>query len=215
MALSSCALQLLGIKQLCHGTLILCTAAAERLTAVLCVFNSCALKVTDCGVRGLGFKSPGSILTSRTETSSLSRVVNDGWDRCSVTLSDEKKVSCCGVFDLAVEQPQLFRKLPQKKQKTHILCSTDSHILCCTGTSYAVLARTSYAVLVLTSYAVLALTPYAVLALTSYAVLALTSYAVLALTSYTVLALTSYAVLALISYAVLALTSYAVLALTS
>ena len=35
-------------------------------------------RVTDCGVRGLGFKSPGSILTSRTETSSLSRVVRDG-----------------------------------------------------------------------------------------------------------------------------------------
>ena len=34
--------------------------------------------MTDCGVRGLGFKSPGSILTSRTETSSLSRVVRDG-----------------------------------------------------------------------------------------------------------------------------------------
>ena len=31
--------------------------------------------MTDCGVRGLGFKSRGLILTSRTETSSLSRVV--------------------------------------------------------------------------------------------------------------------------------------------
>ena len=29
-------------------------------------------RVTDCGVRGLWFKSPGSILTFRTETSSLS-----------------------------------------------------------------------------------------------------------------------------------------------
>ena len=27
-----------------------------------------AQRVTDCGVRGLGFKSPGSILTSRTGT---------------------------------------------------------------------------------------------------------------------------------------------------
>ena len=48
-------------------------------------------RVTGCGVRGLGFKSPGSILTSRTETSSLSRVVRDGWDPCSVPLSGEKK----------------------------------------------------------------------------------------------------------------------------
>ena len=39
---------------------------------------------TDCRVRGLAFKSPCSILTSRTETSSLSRVVRDGWDTCSV-----------------------------------------------------------------------------------------------------------------------------------
>ena len=44
-------------------------------------------RVTDCGVRGLGFKSPGSILTSRTETSSLSRVVRDGWDPSSVPVN--------------------------------------------------------------------------------------------------------------------------------
>ena len=44
-------------------------------------------RVTDCGVRGLGFKSPGSILTSRTEISSLSRVVRGGWDPCSVPVS--------------------------------------------------------------------------------------------------------------------------------
>ena len=44
-------------------------------------------RVTDCGVRGLGFKSPGSSLTSRTETSSLSRVVRDGWDPSSVPVS--------------------------------------------------------------------------------------------------------------------------------
>ena len=48
-------------------------------------------RVTDCGVRGLGFKSPGSILISRTETSSLSRVVRDGWHPCSVPLSGVKK----------------------------------------------------------------------------------------------------------------------------
>ena len=44
-------------------------------------------RVTDCGVRGLGLKSTGSNLTSRTETSSLSRVVRDGWDPCSEPLS--------------------------------------------------------------------------------------------------------------------------------
>ena len=44
-------------------------------------------RVTDCGVRGLGFKSPGSILTFRTETSSLSRVVKDGWDPCYVRVN--------------------------------------------------------------------------------------------------------------------------------
>ena len=49
--------------------------------------------MTDCGVRGLGFKSPGSILTSRTETSSLSRVVRDGWDPCYVPLKWVKKKS--------------------------------------------------------------------------------------------------------------------------
>ena len=47
-------------------------------------------RVTDYGVRGLGFKSPGSILTSRTETSSLSRVVRDGWDASSVPVSGQK-----------------------------------------------------------------------------------------------------------------------------
>ena len=49
-------------------------------------------RVMDCGVKGLGFKSPGSILTSRTETSSLSRVVRDGWDPWYVTLSGEKSL---------------------------------------------------------------------------------------------------------------------------
>ena len=50
-------------------------------------------RVTDCGIRGFGFKSPGSILTSRTETSSLSRVVRDGWDPGSVPLKWVKKKS--------------------------------------------------------------------------------------------------------------------------
>ena len=49
-------------------------------------------RVTDCWVRGHGFKSPGSILTSRTETSSLSRVVRDRWDPCSVRLSGWKNL---------------------------------------------------------------------------------------------------------------------------
>ena len=41
----------------------------------------------DCGVRGHGFKSPGSIPNSRTETISLSRVVRDGGDQCSAPFS--------------------------------------------------------------------------------------------------------------------------------
>ena len=32
-----------------------------------------------------------------------------------------KKVSYGGVFDLAVEQPQLFRKLPKNKQTKNII----------------------------------------------------------------------------------------------
>ena len=72
-------------------------------------------RVTDCGVRGLGFKYPCSILTSRTETNSLSRVVRDGWDpRSNALIKWVKKVPCGGVFDMAVEQPQLFRKLNKK-----------------------------------------------------------------------------------------------------
>ena len=65
-------------------------------------------------IRGLWFKSPGSILNSRTETSSLSRVVGDGWDPSSVPLIGGE-VSCGGIFDLAIEQPQPFRKLPKNK----------------------------------------------------------------------------------------------------
>ena len=48
-------------------------------------------RVMDCGVRGVGFKSPGSILTSRTETSSLSRVVRNGGDPFSVSFKWVKK----------------------------------------------------------------------------------------------------------------------------
>ena len=48
-------------------------------------------RVTDCGVRGIGFKTPGAILTSRTETSSVSRVVSDGGDPYAVPLSGRKK----------------------------------------------------------------------------------------------------------------------------
>ena len=44
-------------------------------------------RVTDCGVRGLEFKSPGSILTSRKEPGSLSREVRDGWEPSSVPVS--------------------------------------------------------------------------------------------------------------------------------
>ena len=44
-------------------------------------------RVTDSRVRGLGFKSQGSILTSITETSSPSRVARDGGDPCSVPSS--------------------------------------------------------------------------------------------------------------------------------
>ena len=50
-------------------------------------------RVTDCGVRGLELKSPSSILTSWTETSSLSRVVRDGGDPCFVPFSGWKKES--------------------------------------------------------------------------------------------------------------------------
>ena len=66
-------------------------------------------RASDSGsARGLGVKFPGSILTSRTETSSLSRVV--GWWRPMLcTVKYMKKVSYGRVFDLAVEQSQLFR----------------------------------------------------------------------------------------------------------
>ena len=73
--------------------------------------------LTDCRVRGLRFKSPGSILTSRTETSSLI-TSGQGWlGPMLCTIKRGEKVSCGGVFDLAIEQPQLFRKLPKNQHK--------------------------------------------------------------------------------------------------
>ena len=73
--------------------------------------------VTDCGVRGVGFKSQGSILTSTTD--SLSCTSSQGWLEPMLCTGKwvKKMASCGGVFDLAVEQPQLFRKLPKNKTK--------------------------------------------------------------------------------------------------
>ena len=85
-------------------TIIKMHPLAHILDILALIFSSCALftvspnrniypargrvgRVTDCGVRGLGFKSQGSILTSRTETSSLSRVVRNVWDPCSGEIS--------------------------------------------------------------------------------------------------------------------------------
>ena len=39
------------------------------------------------------------------------------WSPWSVPLSGRKKVSCGGVFDMAVKQPQLFRKLHQNQNQ--------------------------------------------------------------------------------------------------
>ena len=64
-----------------HTHPILCSWLAQPVVKLV---------VTDCGVRGLWFKSPGSILTSRTETSYLSRVVRRGWDPWSVPVSGLK-----------------------------------------------------------------------------------------------------------------------------
>ena len=75
-------------------------------------------RVTDCGVRGLWFKSPGSILTSRIETSSLSRVVRDGWDPCSLPLSVEKKYPA--VESSTWPLNSLFRKLSKNKNEQNI-----------------------------------------------------------------------------------------------
>ena len=67
-------------------------------------------RVTDCGVRGLRFKSPGLFFTSRTESSCLSRVVRVAGDPWSVPLSGWK-ILLRWSLRLAVEQPQLFRKV--------------------------------------------------------------------------------------------------------
>ena len=72
--------------------------------------------VTDCGVRGLGFKSPGSILTSRTETSSLSRVVRLGPMLCTVKWV--KKVSCGGLR-LGRWTATTVQKTTQKQNMIH------------------------------------------------------------------------------------------------
>ena len=81
-------------------------------------------RATDCRVRGLGFESPESILLSRTETSSPSRVVRADGFPCSVPLGGWKKVSYSGVFDSAVEQPQMFKKLLKHQKKTKGRIST-------------------------------------------------------------------------------------------
>ena len=44
------------------------------------------------------------------------------WEPMLCTGKWVKKVSCGGVFDLAVEQPQLFRKLPRNKQNKGHQC---------------------------------------------------------------------------------------------
>ena len=94
----------------CHHVMPSC-----HVIMISCHVSQPTSKTSCIPTRNL-ISTPGSILTSRTETSSLSRVVRDSWDPCSVPLS-EGKVSCGGVFDLAVEQPQLFRKLPQNPPK--------------------------------------------------------------------------------------------------
>ena len=74
-------------------------------------------RVTDRGVRGLGFKSPGSILTSRTEASSLSRVVRDGWDPCSVPLSGEKKFHAVESFSWPLNSHNCSENYPKTNKK--------------------------------------------------------------------------------------------------
>ena len=66
---------------------------------------------------------PGSILTSRTETSSLSRVVRDDGDPCSVPLSGWKNVSYSGVFDFAAEQPPVHKVTLKIKKINYRLLS--------------------------------------------------------------------------------------------
>ena len=75
-------------------------------------------RVTDCGVRGLGFKSPGPSLTSRIETRSLSRVVRDGWDPSPEPLSGWKKSLLRWSHRLGSWTATLYRKLHKNKNKT-------------------------------------------------------------------------------------------------
>ena len=72
-------------------------------------------RVTDCGVRGLGFipETAGSILTSTVEQKSVLYHEQFGieYRPMPCTVKWVKKVSYGGAFDLTVEQLQLFRKL--------------------------------------------------------------------------------------------------------
>ena len=59
----------------------------------------------------------GSILTSRTETNSLSRVVRDGGYPCSVPLSGRKKSSTVETSTWPLNSHNFSIKLHQNKQK--------------------------------------------------------------------------------------------------
>ena len=74
-------------------------------------------RVTDCGVRDLGFKSSGSILTSRTEASSLSRVVRDGWDPCSVPLKWGKESHAVESSTRPLNSHNCSENYPKKQNK--------------------------------------------------------------------------------------------------
>ena len=93
-----------GSKHCPSALLTMSTSLLQQPTTITCCewfYRNCVNidstvhgrvgRVTDCTVRGLRFKSLGPILTSRTETSSLSRVVRDGWDLCSIPLNWWKK----------------------------------------------------------------------------------------------------------------------------
>ena len=99
-----------SITLLLHGH---CGKNINEKIIIITVFKTIAATINLVSVLCIPYQ--GSILISRTETSSLSRVVRGGWDPCSVPLSGEKK-ACGGVFDLATEQPQVFRKLPKNKK---------------------------------------------------------------------------------------------------
>ena len=75
-------------------------------------------RVTDCGVRGLGLDSN---LWNRNQFSFTS---GQGWLGPKICTGKwvKKIVSCGGVVDLAVEQPQLFRKRPPKQNKNSLIC---------------------------------------------------------------------------------------------